>query len=372
MESVRIREIVLHHIHIGLKRPFLASHGATRQKTICLVEAVDADGVSGWGETVALPGPFYNEETYETAVHILKDFIIPAVLGKTFGHPRGIRPAVSMIKRNYMAKAAMETALWDLYARKNGKPLYQLLGGKNRLVAAGKSIGMQESPARLAEKVEKALQEGFQKIKIKISPGKDLAYVGAVRKQFPDIPLMADANSAYTLKDMDRLKALDEYGLLMIEQPFASDDLIDHARLQRELKTPVCLDESILSAEDARKAAEIGSCRIINIKIGRVGGIHEAVRIHDLCREKGIPVWCGGMLETGIGRAMNLHLSTLPNFSIPGDNTPPAEYLETDIVEPEIRMTNGVIEVPDRPGFGFSVDRKKIARLLIHRESFRA
>lgn len=368
MESVYIKEVILHLIKVSLKVPFTTSFGTMQTKEVCLVEVIDSSGISGWGETVTSNEPYYNEETTYTAVYILKNFLIPKVIHKEIKHPKEILSMLNFVKRNRMAKAALETAIWDVFAKKNKKPLYELIGGENLEIKVGKSIGIQESPEKLVEKVEQFVKEGFRKIKIKIAPGKDIEYVDAVRNKFPNIPLMVDANSAYTLKDIEQLKKLDKYNLMMIEQPLAHDDIIDHAQLQKELQTPICLDESIHSYEDARKAIELGSCRIINIKIGRVGGLYESVRIHDLCKQHNIPVWCGGMLETGIGRAHNIHMTTLSNFTIPGDTAPSSHYWTEDIVKPEITMENGIIKIPNRPGIGYEVARDQIEKVLVYSE----
>lgn len=337
-------------------------------KDVCLVEVVDSSGLSGWGETVTSDEPYYNEETTYTATYMLKDFLIPKVIKRDIVHPWDVHDTLNFVKRNNIAKAALETAIWDVFAKKNGQPLHALLGGEKERIAVGKSIGIQSSPEKLVEKVGQYVAEGFKKIKVKIAPGNDITYIDAVRKHYPEIPLMADANSAYTLADITHLKQLDQYNLMMIEQPLAHDDIIDHATLQKELKTPICLDESIHSYEDARKAIELGSCRIINIKIGRVGGLRESVRIHDLCQKHHIAVWCGGMLETGIGRAHNIHMTTLSNFTLPGDTAPSAHYWEEDIVTPEITMTDGYIDVPNGAGISYGVDKEKLEKVLVRSE----
>lgn len=367
-QPIHIREVILHTVNVSLQTPFTTSFGTMRTKDVCLVEVVDSSGISGWGETVTSDEPYYNEETTYTATYILKDFLIPKVIGRDIAHPRDVHNMLTFVRRNNIAKAALETAIWDVFAKKNGQPLHALLGGEKEKIAVGKSIGIQASPEKLVEKVGQYVAEGFKKIKVKIAPGTDIAFIDAVRKQYPDIPLMADANSAYTLDDIAHLKQLDEYNLMMIEQPLAHDDIIDHATLQKELQTPICLDESIHSYEDARKAIELGSCRIINIKIGRVGGLGESVRIHDLCKAHDIAVWCGGMLETGVGRAHNIHMTALSNFTLPGDTAPSSHYWEEDIVTPEITMQDGYIDVPNGPGISYEVDRAKLEKVLLHSE----
>ncbi|WP_339161248.1 o-succinylbenzoate synthase [Siminovitchia sp. FSL H7-0308] len=368
MKPVILTEVVLHTIKMKLIAPFTTSFGTALEKHVCLVEAVDESGVSGWGETVTSDEPYYNEETTYTATYMLKDFLIPKVMHKTIQHPLEVHDMLTFVRRNQIAKSAIETAIWDAFAKKNNIALSELIGGTKTEIEVGKSIGIQSSPVKLVEKVAEYVDEGFRKIKVKIAPGADLDYIDAVRKEFPDIPLMADANSAYTLNDINHLKKLDQYNLMMIEQPLAHDDIIDHATLQEQLQTPVCLDESIHSLEDARKALQLGSCRIINIKIGRVGGIGESVRLHDLCKDNGVPVWCGGMLETGIGRAHNIALTSLSNFTIPGDTAPSSHYWTEDIIQPEVTMDHGIIQVQTGPGIGFAVDREKLDRVTIHKE----
>lgn len=365
MESVHISQVILHIIDASLKTPFTTSFGTMESKEVCIVEVIDQSGISGWGETVTSNDPDYNEETTFTAVHALKKFLIPAVLNRDITHPNEVFNQFKFIKRNHMAKAAIETAIWDVFAKKNEKPLYEIMGGVKQQIEVGKSIGIQKTPDHLVDRVEQFVNEGFKKIKVKIAPGFDSEYLNAVRKKFPDIPLMADANSAYSLKDMEDLKKLDDYRLIMIEQPLAHDDIIDHALLQKNIETPICLDESVYSFETAKKAIELGSGRIINIKIGRVGGLGEAIKIHDLCQEHNIPVWCGGMLETGIGRAHNIQITTLPNFTIPGDTAPSQHYWEEDIISPEVVMDQGIIHIPQGTGIGYEVDRKKINKKLI-------
>jgi o-succinylbenzoate synthase len=370
MKPIRIEKVNLHLIDVALKAPFTTSFGTMQSKEVCIVEVVDHSGLSGWGETVTANEPDYNEETTYTAVHMLKKFLIPTILKKDIAHPNEVFDMFKFVKRNNMAKAAIETAIWDVFAKKNDKPLHEVFGGVKEKIEVGKSIGIQPTPDHLVNKVEQFLNEGFKKIKVKIAPGSDLQYISKVREKFPDIPLMADANSAYTLDDMDHLKKLDEYNLIMIEQPLAHDDIIDHAVLQKNLKTSICLDESVYSYETAKKAIELGSGRIVNIKMGRVGGLREAIRIHDLCQSNNIPVWCGGMLETGVGRAHNIQITTLPNFTIPGDTAPSQHYWDEDIINPEVTMVDGVIEVPKGLGIGYEIDRNKLNKKLINKINF--
>lgn len=372
MKPIFIKEIVLHTISVSLKSPFTTSFGTLQTKEVCLVEVIDESGVSGWGETVTSDEPYYNEETTETARYILKDFLIPKLIKKQISDPKEVHQMLSFVRRHHIAKSAIETAIWDAFSKKINKPLYELLGGEKKPIAVGKSIGIQNSPEELVSKVAQYVNDGFHKIKVKIAPGADIDYIRKVRKEFPDINLMADANSAYSLKDTEHLKQLDQFHLLMIEQPLAHDDIIDHSILQKELSTPICLDESIHTYDDARKAIELGSCKIINIKIGRVGGLQESIRIHDLCKKHKIPVWCGGMLETGVGRSHNLHMTTLSNFTIPGDTAPSSHYWDEDIIEEDIVMEKGYIRIPKGNGIGSEVCRTSLQEKLIQRESFQS
>lgn len=360
--TINIEYVILRHLQMELKAPFTTSFGTFQRKELILVEVVDRDGVSGWGESVAFSAPWYSEETVKTNWHMLEDFLVPLALAEPIHHPEELSKRFSAIRQNNMAKAALEGAVWDLYAKRLGVPLSQTLGGTKKDIEVGVSIGIQPTVADLLQVIERYVAQGYRRIKVKIKPSWDVDVIREVRRAFPDVPLMADANSAYTLVDADRLKALDEFGLLMIEQPLAADDLVDHARLQPLLQTPICLDESIRSYDDARKALDLGSCRIINIKIGRVSGLGEAKRIHDLCAERGAPVWCGGMLEAGVGRAHNIAITTLENFTLPGDTAASSHYWERDIITPEVEVHGGLIRVPDAPGIGYDVDRRQVER----------
>ena len=365
IERVQIREIQLPLVHF-----FETSFGRTSERRILLSE-VTADGVHGWGECTAGEGPFYSHESTDTAWHILRDFLIPRLLGKTLQRAAAAAPLFKRVRGHNMAKAALETALWDIEAQQAGVPLAKLIGGELTEIPCGVSIGIDDSVEQLLEKVERELAAGYQRIKVKIKPGWDIEVLGAIRNRFPRIRLMADANAAYSLSDLPRLKILDHFHLMMIEQPLAWDDLLDHARLQREIATPICLDEPVTSVEKARKALEAGSCKIINIKLGRVGGYAEARRIHDLCRERGVPVWCGGMLESGVGRVHNIALSSLPKFVLPGDVSASRRYWKQDIIDPEVRVsTKGTIRVPTGAGLGYSVNRERIESLTQRQESF--
>ncbi|PLR95975.1 o-succinylbenzoate synthase [Bacillus sp. T33-2] len=363
---MRIDKVVIRRLKMDLKFPFQTSFGTQTDREFLITEVYDGNHV-GYGECVVNSNPFYNEETVETASHILKDFLVPFLFQKEeIAHPDEVNELFKQVRRNNMAKSALEGAVWDLYAKKQGKTLAEAIGGAKQSIPVGVSIGIQETKEALIEKVGNYLDQGFQKIKIKIKPGKDIEMLKAVRYTFGDIPMMADANSAYTLNDIELFKEIDSLGLIMVEQPLAHDDIIDHAKLQAAIKTPVCLDESIHSAEDARKAIELGSCKIINIKIGRVGGISEAIKIHDLCKEHDIPVWCGGMLESGIGRAHNLAITSLDNFTIPGDTAPSARYWNEDVIEPEIVMdAGGNIQLSKAPGIGYKINRKALEKYTI-------
>ncbi|WP_102347214.1 o-succinylbenzoate synthase [Bacillus sp. Marseille-P3661] len=353
---MKIKSIKLRHLKMRMKFDFTTSFGTLRNKEFILLEAVDEMGRSGWGESVAFTAPWYTEETFRTNWHILEDFLIPVILDKKIEHPDQVTEWFSYIKRNNMAKATIEGAIWDLYAQTTEQSLAQALGGTHKKIEVGVSIGIQKSIDELLKIIEQYIYEGYKRMKVKIKPGWDVNVMKAIRNEFPNLPLMGDANSAYSINDIDTLKALDEFNLMMIEQPLGSDDILDHAVLQKVLKTPICLDESINSFEDARKAIENGSCKIINIKIGRVGGLTVAKRIHDYCQTKGIAVWCGGMLETGIGRAHNVALTSLANFTLPGDTAGSARYWEKDIITPEVMVDNGYIHVPDQPGIGYQID----------------
>jgi O-succinylbenzoate synthase len=364
---VRIDRLRLRLVRLPLVAFFETSFGRVDHRTFILVSVI-GDGVEGLGECVADADPFYSAETNVTAWHIIKDFIAPEVLGRTFSHPRDVFPALARIRGHHMAKAAVEMAAWDLSAKQQHVPLARLLGGARHEIASGVSIGIQDSLEQLLAKIEVERAAGYRRIKIKIKPGWDVEAVEAVRGRFGAIALMADANGAYTLADLDRLAALDRFDLMMIEQPLEYDDLRDHASLQRRIRTPICLDESIHSVRAAEDAFAIGACRIINVKPGRMGGHGESIRLHDLAAAHNIPLWHGGMLESGIGRAHNIHLASLPNFSLPGDIAASRRYFVPDLIEPPIDVRpDGTIPVPDRPGIGVSVDWDRVERATIQR-----
>jgi O-succinylbenzoate synthase len=376
MQTIQIQSVTLREIALTLKEPFQISSGTQSHRRIFLVHLRDADGAEGWGECVAGETPHYGPEAIDSAWVALREWVAPRVLGRSFAGPEEIQPALDLnFRGNNMAKAAVEMAAWELAARREGVSLARKLGGTRERIEVGISLGIQKSPEALVEKARQALARGYRKVKIKVKPGSDVQYVGAVREALgPEAPLMADANNAYTLADLDALRRLDDLGLIMIEQPLAWDDILRHAELQKQLRTPICLDESITGADRAEDMITLGAGRIVNIKAGRVGGFRESIAIHDLCQRHGIPVWCGGMLESGIGRAHNVALASLPNFTIPGDVSPSERYWDQDIVIPEWTMDKeGRIEVPgDRPGMGVEVDLNRIDDLTVRREEIRA
>jgi O-succinylbenzoate synthase len=368
--GMRLEQIILREIHMPLLAPFETSFGSTSDRRILLVQVL-GEGASGWGEVTAPEHPFYNEESTATAWYILRDIAIPRLLASP---PAAAAEAASRwapIRGHRMATAGLEAALWDWEARLQRRPLHQLIGGTLSRIACGVSIGIQPSIEQLLDKIAAEVAAGYQRIKIKIKPGWDLAVLDKVRERFPQLPLMADANSAYTLADLAHLRHLDRFSLMMLEQPLAHDDLLDHARLQQSLQTPICLDESIRTLRHAEQAIDLAACRIINIKLGRVGGFTHARRIHDCCRAAAIPVWCGGMLESGVGRAHNVALSTLPNFTLPGDVSASRRYWRQDIIQPEISVSpQGAIAVPSEPGIGYQIDAERVRRLTVRQESF--
>ena len=365
---VQIRRVELREIHLSLIHPFETSFGRTTERHIIVVRVEDADGLEGWGECVADESPYYSEEWTESAWAVMTRFLAPLLVSAPFPAAEAVDGRFAPVRGNRMAKAALETACWDLEARVRNLPLWQLLGGTRTEIASGVSIGLQPTTDALLDRVRHELAAGYQRIKIKIKPGHDLELVERIRAELPGIPLMVDANSAYRLSDAALLRELDRFDLMMIEQPLAHDDIADHAILQRQLSTPICLDESIRSSDDARHAIELGACRIINIKVGRVGGHAEARRVEEICREKGVAVWCGGMLEAGIGRAHNIALSTLAGFTLPGDVSASARYWQEDIIDPPVTVTpRGTIHPPSGPGIGFEVKRDRIDALTVRR-----
>jgi len=373
--TLRPERLTLREIQLPLREPFRISSGTQTLRRILLLELQDASGAAVWSECVAPEQPNYSPETIDTAWLAIRSWVAPRVLGRTFEEPAEVFPALERDFRGHlMAKAAVEMALWALDAEHRGLPLATRLGGTRPCIEVGISLGIQTTPAVLVERAARALAAGYRKVKIKIEPGADVAYIRVARGALgPEAPLMADANNAYSLADADRLVELDQFGLMMIEQPLAWDDLHRHAQLQRRLTTPLCLDESITSLDRAEDMLALGSGRVINIKPGRVGGFGPSIAIHAFCARAGIPVWCGGMLESGVGRAYNVALASLPNFVKPGDISPSARYWAEDIVSPEWTMSgDGLMAVPrEQPGIGVTVDRERVAELTVREEHLR-
>ena len=369
--NLQLERIELREIELPLKWPFETSFGRTTRRRILIVRAFDQDGASGYGECVAGENPFYNHETIDTAWLITTQYVAPLLAAAQVESAARVSRALAPIRENRMAKAGVEAAIWDLEAKLSAKPLWQHLGGVRDEITCGVSIGIQKSPEALLDIVSHELESGYQRIKLKIKPGKDAQFVDAVRRRFPAITLSVDANAAYQIDTATPLfKRLDDYNLLMIEQPLTPGDLLDHAKLQRELHTPICLDESVVCLADARHAHESGACRIINIKLGRVGGYSEAKAIESFAQEHGMPVWCGGMLEAGVGRAHNIALSTLAGFTLPGDVSASARYWEEDIIEPPVTVSReGTIKAPTGHGIGYEVNEARIEALTVRRET---
>ncbi|HTK95969.1 MAG TPA: o-succinylbenzoate synthase [Terriglobales bacterium] len=366
VEALTLREIQMPLVHF-----FETSFGRTYSRNIVLV-TVHCDGLTGWGECAAGEDPFYSEESFETAWYAILKYLAPAVVGKTLERGRDAAPLFARVRGHRMAKAAVENALWDAEAQQRRLPLWKLLGGTRREIACGVSIGIQDSLDQLMQKIETELAAGYRRIKIKVKPGWDVDAFERIRARWPEIVLSCDANSAYTLDDLELLKRFDRYNLLMIEQPLWHDDFFFHAELQKQLKTRICLDEAIRGARDAQAAIELGACKIVNIKVGRVGGFTEAIATHDVCRDRGIPVWCGGMLESGVGRVHNIALSTLENFSLPGDVSASKRYWKEDVIEPEVEVRkDGFIPVKDEPGSGYRIREDLIEKLTVRKETIR-
>jgi o-succinylbenzoate synthase len=368
---MKIDAVELRVLKMRLLKPFRTSFGVQQDRFPLLVR-LEIEGRSHWGECVAGEGPWYSSETVETAWQILKAYLVPAVLGRDLAGPEALETLFAPVRGHRMAKACIEMAFTAALAEHARKPLAVFLGGIKDRVETGVSIGIQATVDELLEAVGTHLSQGYRRIKVKIEPGWDVAAIAAIRERYPEITLMADANSAYELDDAAHLAQLDRFGLLMLEQPLAAGDLVDHAALQRQLRTPICLDESIEDARDARQALQIGACRVINIKPGRVGGFAESRRVHDIATNAGVPVWCGGMLETGIGRACNIALATLPSFRLPGDISASDRYWAEDIVEPPfVLQRGGTISVPTRWGLGVRVKVDLVERLTVRREMIR-
>lgn len=353
---MKITNAHFYKINLPLLNPFTTSFGQFHTKDFILIALTDEDGLTGYGECSAFSLPFYTEEFRDSAFLLLKDCLLPAILHQPLTSPLQLASLFTKIKRNNMAKAAIDTAVWDLYAKRNHQSLANAIGGTKTAVSAGISIGIQPSPTVLVDKVSQAVKQGYQRVKVKIKPGADYQYLKAVRDHFPDLMLMADANSAYRLADTDHLKQLDELGLLMIEQPLEADDLLHHAKLQAELTTPICLDESITSLADAQAMIQLGSGRIINIKVSRVGGLTVARQIQRLAMAHHLPCWCGGMFGSGVARATDIAAASLPGYTLPNDISASNRYFAHDIIKPAIKLTNGQIKVPTGDGIGYDLD----------------
>ena len=367
---IRIKRVTLHYLSMELKNPFTTSFGTVKNREMIIIEMIDHDGTVGWGECVAFREPWYTEETLLTAAHIMKDFLIPKLMKQIIQHPDELHSQFSPIRKNPMAKSALEGAVWDIYAKKMNTSLSRALGGSKKEIDSGVSIGLQHSDEELFRMIDQSIEQGYKRIKLKIKPGQDISLIRKVRNKYPQLPIMADANSAYRFEDIERLKALDEFKLMMIEQPLGFDDLYEHALLQEQLATPICLDESIHSFHAAKQAIALNSCKVINLKIGRVGGLSEAVNILQLCEAKNISVWCGGMLESGISRAHNIALASLPQVNLPGDISSSSHYWDQDITYPEVLVQNGIIQVPEQTGMGFEVNRDWLDYYSTHKETF--
>ena len=358
LERFEIEEIEVRTVRLRLNEPFETSFGSIDSRLIFLV-GVTAAGLTGWGEVVAAEEPRYSYETVGTARHVIRDYLAPAMLARPLSDLDDLRTRFAPFRGHNMAKAGLELAYMDLLARTRGVSLSQLIGGTRPAIAVGVSLGIQPTQDQLFRRVDQYLALGYQRIKLKIKPGWDIDVVREVRRRHPNILLSVDANSAYRIEDLEHLRELDQFDLLMIEQPLDYDDLVDHARIQSEMKTAICLDESITGVRRTKQALDLGSCQIVNIKIGRVGGYSAALAIHDLCFAKGVPVWCGGMLESGIGRAHNIALASLPGFTLPGDISASSRYFARDVIDPPVTVSsNGVVDVPRDPGLGFDVDRE--------------
>lgn len=366
---MNIQQIDLFLTSMKLVQPFRTHLETVSDRESILIKITDDIGYTGWGEVVAFSSPWYTEETIETAWHMLTEFFIPTIIQGEWTSPREVNEALIPWKRNQMAKAGLEMAVWDLFAKRAGVSLAAYIGGVRKRVKAGVVVSM-DTPEVMLSTIGSRLAEGYERIKVKIDPANDYEMLQLIRDTYPDVALLADANSAYTLEDLEKLKQLDSLKLLMMEQPLAADDIVEHAELQKHLSTSVCLDESIVSLQDARNAVKLGSCKVMSIKIGRVGGLANAIDIHDLCAEHDIPVWCGGMLETGISRAFHIALASLPNFTIPGDISASCRYWERDVIKPEVVVENGEVMVPDGPGIGYEVDEEFVASISKRKASF--
>jgi len=365
---MKVERLELVHLRMPLVHFFETSFGRFYEQETLVVRA-ESGGAVGYGEAPAWATPSFSYETVQTAWHVIRDFLARKLRGQEIAGPGPISEIFSSVRGHPMAKAGVEMAVLDLLAKASGKPMFQVLGGERTEIPTGISLGLEDRVEDLLKRVEQSVERGYQRIKVKIKPGWDARVLAEIRRRFPVFPLMADANGAYRLADADQLKRLDEFNLMMLEQPLDVDDYVDHARLQAQLRTPICLDESIRSFDDARRALELGACRVINIKPSRVGGPYNAKMIHNLARAKGIPVWCGGLLESGVGRAHNVALATLPNFTLPGDISASDRYYREDVIDPPVVVTSrGTIQVPQGPGIGYNVVENRLGRYCVRRE----
>ncbi|WP_335871362.1 o-succinylbenzoate synthase [Bacillus sp. 2205SS5-2] len=364
---MKLNCIRLHVIEMNLKTPFETALEVVSNRKGIIVEVIDEDGLVGYGECVAFSTPWYTEETISTCYHMITKSLIPLLQQYSWSHPGEVRSIFASVRRNRMAKAALETAIWDLFAKQQNQPLWKIIGGENKPIPAGVVIGTSSVDMAITQ-IEEYIHEGYTRIKVKIAPGRDYNVLKKIREKFPKLDIMADANSSYTLADIKSLQKLDELELLMIEQPLDVEDLVDHAKLQQYLQTPICLDESIGTIKDVQDAHNLDSCSVINLKIGRVGGLSEAIAIHDFCLQHQLGVWCGGMLEFGVSRAHNLALSSLPGFIIPGDISSSSRYWEEDIVLPEVVVKNGYVNLMNQPGIGIKLNQKRMGEVTTHKE----
>ncbi len=366
---MKIDAVTMRELHMPLVHFFETSFSRIYHRRVLLI-TLHSDGIEGWGECVAGEDPFYSSEYMETAWPVIKEYLAPMLMAKPVDGGRDVPAVLRRVTGHRMAKGALENAVWDMEAQEKSVPLWKLLGGARAEIPCGVSIGIQDTVEQLLGKIETELAAGYRRIKVKIKPGWDVEVIARIRQRWPDILLSCDANSVYTLNDSEHLKRLDQFGLLMIEQPLWNDDFYFHACLQKQLKTSLCLDEAIRGARDAQAALELGSCRIVNVKVGRVGGFSEAIAVHDIARKHNVPVWCGGMLESGIGRAHNIALSTLENFSLPGDVSASKRYWKEDIIDPAVEVRpDGMITVPTKPGRGFEIKKDLIERLTVRKET---
>lgn len=362
---MQLQSAAIYRLSMDLVSPFTTSFGTQDKRHVTIVTVTDSTGLVGYGECVSNEDPLYTEEFLDASIIAMKKYFIPLVLNADISHPNDVSDMLKSFKRNNMGKAGLEGAVWDLYAKQLGKPLHEVLGGVKSSVEVGVSLGLEDTDEAVVARVSEKVSEGYKRIKVKIKPGRDVELIRKIREVHPDVPLMADANSAYTLDDIVVLRQLDEYNLMMIEQPLGHDDMLDHAALQKEIRTPVCLDESIDSFKAAKDAIALDACKIINLKIARVGGITESLKIHELAEANGIPMWCGGMLEAGVGRMHNIAITTLSNFTLPGDTASSDRYWYKDIIVPPVVATDGVVAVSSELGIGAEIDWDTLREYLV-------